>query len=127
MPLSQQAIFDKVWQHFVVEKNPRATQKYHNVDRCAYLTPDGHKCAVGIFIPDGHPAQQFVGSASTLLGEYPDLRRILNGHGSFLNNLQSAHDGDWSNELQQRIGDIEQALRRVAKHYDLTIPSEAHQ
>ena len=64
----------------------RATEGNH----CAYLTKDGNKCAVGCFIPDGHPAQNSQGRALMLSSEYPELRFPLEIFGMRL--LQMVHD-----------------------------------
>ena len=61
---------------------------------CEYLTKDGKKCAVGIFIPDGHKAQTMEGSVRDLLHKFKDLLDImpLNSNSLFL--LQKYHDFD---------------------------------
>lgn len=41
--------------------------------RCLYLTDDGNRCAAGVFIPDGHPAQSSTLSISSVLDDHPDL------------------------------------------------------
>jgi len=40
---------------------------------CRYLTCDGKKCAIGIFMPDDHEGQKTEASVYTLFREYPDL------------------------------------------------------
>lgn len=59
---------------------------------CVYLAPDGNKCAVGCFIPDGHPAQKYPGGVKSLVYEFPDLCRKLPLHPSSLHLLQNIHD-----------------------------------
>lgn len=69
------------WAH-IVRQGRRATDGY----RCAYLThvdPDTGryvkeggielKCAVGAFLPDGHPGQGCKGTVTNLIHAYPDL------------------------------------------------------
>lgn len=44
---------------------------------CKYQTQDGLQCAIGRFIPQGHPALEFVGSVHSLLENYGDLWDVL--------------------------------------------------
>ena len=61
---------------------------------CAYLTPDGRKCVVGVTIPDGHPAQSVFMDAGRLYDTWPELRQHI-PEGLTLRDmqrLQDAHD-----------------------------------
>lgn len=40
---------------------------------CEYLTSDGKKCAIGLFIPDGHEGRYFDGDSNGLFYEHYDL------------------------------------------------------
>lgn len=68
-----------------------ATNEYGG---CQYLTEDGRKCAVGLVIPDGHPAQIEGCSARSLYERYPDLvERIPKGMNvADMTTLQGIHD-----------------------------------
>jgi len=44
---------------------------------CLYLSENGKKCAVGLFIPDGHPAQESTFNASDILFMYKDLINLM--------------------------------------------------
>lgn len=68
-----------------------ATNKY---GRCQYLTEDGRKCAVGLVIPDGHPAQAEECAAVVLYERHPDLvERIPKGMNvADMTTLQGIHD-----------------------------------
>lgn len=59
---------------------------------CTYLADDGNKCAVGVFIPDGHEAQKCIGTALDVLDLHPDLLQYmpLSAHGMLY--MQNAHD-----------------------------------
>ncbi len=46
--MNKQEVFDKVARHFIVEGNPSAI----NGRVCSYLTPEGSRCAIGIFFDD---------------------------------------------------------------------------
>lgn len=88
---------------------------------CMYLTPDGKKCAIGIFIPDGHEAQNFGGSVFHLVAYYPDIREIFAGINTYsLRVLQGIHDyhGGWTGDVFNERGEAE--LRRFARDYGLT-------
>lgn len=60
---------------------------------CLYKSPlDGNRCAVGMFLPEGHDGESYIGPVSLLLHDHPDLSDkmplILIG----LEKLQAAHD-----------------------------------
>lgn len=71
--ITPQAVFDAAWQHFIVDRAPPAVKDMLGRAKCMYLTPDGNKCAVGLLIPDGHPAQHALDSVIHLAKRYPDL------------------------------------------------------
>lgn len=48
--LTAQEIFDKVYKHFIIDKNPRSISTTGAT--CYYRGPNGEKCAVGILIDD---------------------------------------------------------------------------
>mgnify|MGYP000665124862 CR=1 FL=1 len=90
---------------------------------CLYLCPDGSRCVVGAFIPDGHPALGPVGFGSSvrrLADVYPDLDGVAWPHGALgralAGALQTAHDsGAWSPDGF----DEPERLRRIAFDYHL--------
>lgn len=49
--MTKQEFFDRCFQHFVVNQAPQAIGSHG----CLYRTPEGHKCAIGIFLPDELP------------------------------------------------------------------------
>ena len=63
--------------------------------RCTYLAPDGNRCAVGVFIPDGHAS--IVGDvaemdARDLLTTFPDLAEHMPIDEDGLMLMQNVHD-----------------------------------
>lgn len=60
---------------------------------CLYLTPNGNKCAVGMFIPSGHKGANVRGSIGELLREFPDLKKYMPLTFNGLSDLQGVHDG----------------------------------
>jgi hypothetical protein len=49
--LSNQEVFDRVWDHFITKKNPQSIDNPED-HSCLYRGPNGKKCAAGILIPD---------------------------------------------------------------------------
>lgn len=49
----------------------------YSVSRCAYKTVDGKKCAVGMFIPEGHDAQSYIGTVGDLLECHEGLEKHM--------------------------------------------------
>lgn len=60
--------------------------------QCLYKTSDGKKCAVGLFIPENHVGQKYIGSVSGLLKIYPDLKKSMPTTTGKLKELQFIHD-----------------------------------
>lgn len=59
---------------------------------CSYLTPEGKKCAVGVFIPNGHEGQRSGGRVESLLGDFPDLKDHMPLPVEAMSLLQDVHD-----------------------------------
>jgi hypothetical protein len=59
---------------------------------CLYQAPDGNRCAVGCFIPDGHIALKMREGIHLLLPLVPDLKRKLPLNREGLMELQAVHD-----------------------------------
>jgi hypothetical protein len=74
---------------------------------CEYLTKEGRKCAVGLFIPDGHPGQECGSDVSGLLDKFPDLTDSMPLPILALDRLQYLHDhrlkGDQTIDRQKSI------------------------
>lgn len=78
---------------------------------CRYLTADGNKCAIGLFIPDGHPAQLIQADALGLVRTYPSLLKIMPLPLSALIELQRVHDDhDYSLVLFEDTVDVKAAM-----------------
>ena len=52
--ITNQEIFDKAWQAFVVEQRPASVcyDSDGDLDSCLYRDPNGNRCAIGLCIPD---------------------------------------------------------------------------
>jgi hypothetical protein len=74
--LTLQEVFDKVWNTF--KGGDFGWSKVSCSGDCRYRTPDGLKCAAGIFIPDSIYRPEMENSVlSIILNRYPDLRSYL--------------------------------------------------
>lgn len=130
-PITPQRVFDAAWQAFIVEDKLPAAEPTEG--RCMYLTEDGRKCAIGLCIPDGHPAQAGPPSGvSGLARSYPGLFPVDLEVQEELRVLQYAlHDGlivtnanDLSVRWRYDKTEREVDYRCVAKKLGLTIPGE---
>lgn len=74
-PITLQNILDAARQAFIIENKPPALMRVYGKDPmiCAYLTPNGRKCGIGLVIPDGHPAQEVDDLFGELIKLYPEL------------------------------------------------------
>jgi len=59
---------------------------------CVYLTENGNKCAVGMFIPPGHAGQEYEGPVDGLLEKFPDLKEKMPLTNVGMTKLQNVHD-----------------------------------
>jgi hypothetical protein len=61
---------------------------------CKYVTKNGNKCAVGLFIPKGHEGFRLDTVVEDLLQEFPDLRGVMPLGLVGMRALQMVHDDD---------------------------------
>lgn len=115
-PYSNQEIFNRVWQHFIVEKNPRCVEN----GECRY---DRTGCAIGCLLTqeDGDKLQSscegfavWTQEVKMNIQDYCDLVGP-----DLLSDLQFWHD------RSNRILDKNELIR-IAKRYDLEIPNESN-
>lgn len=134
-PSSKQDAFDRVWKHFVTEKNPPG----FNGVGCVYYGAAGQVCAVGLLVDDPKSLQEADGFATALgLRSDPRVAKLAHLCGDddcfgFLSGLQRAHDTA-ANAFLRDEHDPEEAeafdvrlsrrLRRLAEDHNLTIPAE---
>jgi hypothetical protein len=124
--ITLQDIFNKAWQHFIIEDNPPATELMMGMHVCRYLTLDGRKCAVGLALPNNPEVQEQCCGFETLVVDYPDLfSEDLTGK-SYLREFQNRlhdklqRDGNWAYGKEQ----MKHSYLSVAEEYGLTVPSE---
>lgn len=122
--MTNQQIFNKVWDHFIVNENPASVvTREDGTLKCQYRGSNGAKCAVGIFILDEEYDKKMEGLCATdLLAEsHSRLSQLTSAMGWFLNRLQSAHDdsalvGRHFHRLMKRD------LKELARRYSLKVP-----
>lgn len=116
--ITLQDIFDAAWQAFVVEMKPKSENV--NSNTCLYRSPEGHKCAIGLCIPDELYNEKFEGDAP--------------GSGAFSTSGIWFQEPDTCADLQYELHDSlpldfmsqeERAehYRSVAHRFDLNIPT----
>jgi hypothetical protein len=59
---------------------------------CVYANAEGNHCAVGCFIPDGHPGMELRGTVGDLLASFPTLQKKMPIGLEGLKALQAVHD-----------------------------------
>lgn len=125
--MNKQEIFDKV-----VERLYDGTGRAAIYDddgefiTCAYEDEDGKRCAVGIFIPEGHQAAKCGGGISMLTTNYTNLPEFFYNEEFFLGQLQDAHDMAEHWNENQFNEDGEYALELIADMHSLTFKKPKH-
>ncbi len=120
---TNQELFDRVWQYFVVEGNPPGLTESGG---CRLRVPKTKaRCAIGLLIPDklySWPMEAY--TACSLLERNPELSIHLGEDAAFLNSLQAAHDVA---AIYGRVGFQERLTRELrlrAQRFGLTVPPE---
>lgn len=110
--MKAQEIFDTVAKH-LFEQGHQAVNAAFGM--CAYRSPNGSKCAVGILIPDADYDPMIedndVFTALEILAPNSQVCADLREHEDFLTELQEAHDWDDSWGTTETMRD---ALRHAA-------------
>tara|TARA_Y100001938_G_scaffold149998_1_gene239122 strand:- start:4158 stop:4556 length:399 start_codon:yes stop_codon:yes gene_type:complete len=114
-----QDAYDQTVAH--LEKQGEQAQNTNSA-ACVYLSDSGQKCAIGAFIPDGHPAQNSRGCVKKLFHRFPSLKQdVFTIPGateteclSFWISLQQAHDN--ASDTEQ----MHEYLQKIAGHWGLT-------
>lgn len=78
---------------------------------CAYKGKDGNRCAVGMFIPDGHDGESYEGSVGSLLERYPDLMPLMPLQYEGLKGIQLVHDQEQGNAKAAMIDWVEKNVQ----------------
>lgn len=87
--------------------------------QCQYLTEDGNKCAVGVFIPEGHESQNEIAMVKELLVNYPELTKHMPLNSKALQWMQAYHDccgaGEAFESIPDTDGDTYKAIKLFLK------------
>jgi hypothetical protein len=116
---TKQEVFNKVWQHFVIDKNPKSVDPI--TGHCKYYSESGG-CAVGCLIDDDKVKKQWdalIGETSIgqVAHKYPEIIDNIIGPSieiTFLADLQKCHDA--------HFGEIEGSFVILADKYNLIVP-----
>lgn len=128
--MTNQEIFNQVWNHFVVEKHPRSIKG----NLCCYFNEEnGAKCGVGCLFSDEEAKEledKFGGSTikSIKVDSSTDPSKLSQGtfdklkamDSSFLMDIQGRHDVELHTSMERFI----QAMRLTADVYRLEVPSD---
>lgn len=125
--MNNQEAFNKIWQHFVVNKAPPSFADYAGRGiACAYRGENGAMCAVGCLIPDEMYTPHIEGNAIKSIIEnnhhFPKITNFLsNVDVKFLEVCQRAHDeqAGWN----YFHDNIKVKLTQIASTWNLTIPN----
>lgn len=75
--------------------------------QCVYLNAEGNRCAIGCFLPAGHPGLLHKESVVLLLRDFPDLGALMPFKEiTQLRDFQQAHDCAKNNNVYECIQDF---------------------
>lgn len=132
-PMNRQECFNKVWEHFVTNKQPRAIGQASVFGgelgpQCMYRAKDGAKCAFGVLIPDSAYRPEYEGRAGYWVMEHPafPVNDIFTEDVTkpFITALQACHDCgyEYNGPPEEFTTKIEGYLKDMAKTYNITVP-----
>src|SRR5476651_1935246 len=85
---------------------------------CKFLTNNGNRCAVGLFIPKGHEGLRACGGVVDLLSKFEDLVEVMPLKLTALQKLQMSHD-DCAGKKKGKEANAKQAMINwVKKHVE---------
>jgi hypothetical protein len=117
MTLTRQEIFNKVWQHAVIEQQPPSIT-YEN--QCRYRGPDGTKCFIGVIIPDEKYDPSFEKSSLRHILEVLNFDVELS---PFLRSLQCIHDSCARYDEKYYFQNVKLRLTEFSYKESLQIPA----
>lgn len=131
MKISLQSIYNKAWAEFIVGDGQPGFDIVQHC--CTYKDANGNKCAIGLDLPEGHPAQQSKQTLAGLAEKYSDLfddqivsmpqsidgeEKLIDFQFSLHDNLIDYQTGQWKFTKDER----RQRYIEVAQKFNLTIP-----
>lgn len=128
--ISLQDIFNAAWQAFIIEKKPPAVHVSISgiMGRCSYLTQDGHRCAVGLCLPDDIANKCRSMYFNGVVREYPDLfcSEIILMYDAdlikFQRSLHDSHVNEKTGEWTLSPDELKAQYIKVAHNFKLNIP-----
>lgn len=121
--MNNQDAFNRIWRHFVVDKQPLSTNS--ELGSCYYRHPEtGAKCAVGILIPDDQCPPDIDNGHWPLTRVSAEVPALRGCSIQFLRAVQNTHD---SAAFAVSRGDqphLERDLRNIAGRFNLVAPAE---
>lgn len=129
MLFNKQEIFDKIWKHAVVEQNLPSYSWFGDSNTiCKYRDGEGHKCFVGVLIPDSVYKPEFEAKTLTNVAKQIfDSEMITNDNIDFLAELQKIHDyaagrlSSSSHTIDDYFVEVKTKLERFAKQHLLSV------
>lgn len=135
-PTNFQDAFNRIWQHFVIEKNPPSVREHSIIKPntvCLYRAPNGNGCAVGCMMPDEMAKRSDTLPPEVLSSEFlpsTSIRSVIardslvaewfkNINPSALGDLQGIHDSI----AKGTFSSFEMELVNFAQENLLTIPN----
>lgn len=120
---TNQSVFDKAWQAFVVEKRPASARTSEGGVKCFYRSDVG-ACAIGLSIPDTlySTAMEEI-NIYRMVEHFPEIEDWFSECDTYvLTRLQTSHDNAscFGDQFTSRV---EADLREIALEFDLEIPS----
>lgn len=96
-PQDNQEAFDRVWNTFIVQRQPRAVKTlspHSGIESCLYRTEEGTGCAIGCQIPDALYDPRLEGKNALTLVEFEHKigDHFVKVTPKLLDALQRAHD-----------------------------------
>lgn len=129
-PYTQQEAFDKVWNHFVVNKGEKSVQYFEEFskDMCMYRkgrdAASSTRCAIGVLLPDNsyEPAMDGADGIDDGILCRISVMPLFNNLGySWIVGLQACHDS--STHSDNFTETIMLDLKAFATTHNLTIPA----
>ncbi len=119
--MNRQEIFNTVYTRLMTQG-----RRAMNGKACAYLAPNGNRCAVGHLIPDGHAGLMATCDVDSLILRHTDLADLfeIESHEDrhFLMGIQGAHDNCY--DIRDFRETFKRNMQKIADCYELTVPHE---
>lgn len=120
--MKAQEIINKVYNHFVIEGNPRSFISENGKVSCQYRSPDGNKCAVGVLISDKYYRKTMENNPIDGIIERYTLPEFIKYNSGLLDDLREWHDMGTARMTHLTSRQKVRDFKRIAKRYNCTVP-----